>query len=86
MDEVKKTLSKELTKDKFTHKDAERAYRIWTVVHNDEGGYVEDDLTIHTWADGDFTISENDGDGFISVHGETAKFALNLLRRLAERK
>ena len=69
----KKFLHKTIEKKDFTHKDAVRAERFWIVVHTDEGGYTENDFTVHVWSNGDFTISDNDGDGFISMHGDVAK-------------
>lgn len=66
-------MTRELDPKDFTHKDAKKAVRFWTVVHTDEGGYVENDFTVHVWDNGDFTISDNDGEGFISMHGEIAK-------------
>jgi len=74
-----KTLKKELDKKDFTHKEANRAFRVWTVVHTDEGGYIANDITVHVWTNGDFTISENDGDGFVSIHGVLAGMIKEIL-------
>lgn len=62
----------ELDPKNFTHKNATKAFRLWNVTHTKEGGYTHDDYTIHLWEDGGFTISENDGEGFISLHGDIA--------------
>ena len=64
---------KDIKKEDFTHKDAKLARRIWPVHHTDEGGYISSDFDIYVWEDGSFTISENGGDGFVSLHGEIAK-------------
>lgn len=69
--------TKDIKKEDFTHKDAKFARRIWLVHHTDEGGYTSDDFDIHVWEDGSFTISENDGDGFVSLHGEIAQAFMN---------
>ena len=66
-------LQKDIDKKDFTHKEAKRAVRIWEVTHTEEGGYRDNDFTIHLFEDGAITISENDGDGFISLHGEIAQ-------------
>lgn len=71
MDE-KKFMQKQLDPKDFVHKDADVAFRFWIVVHTDNGGYIENDYTVHLWRDGSFTISDNDGDGFVSLHGEIA--------------
>jgi hypothetical protein len=69
----------EIKKEDFTHKDADRAVRVWHVVHTDDGGYTTDDYNIHTWSDGSFTISENGGDNFISLHGDVAEAVIKIL-------
>lgn len=76
-------VSRELDKKDFTHQDAVRAIRCWFVVHTDYGGYVENDFTFHRWEDGSITISENDGNGFISIHDkEILEIMRNLLIQL----
>ena len=70
---TKKFLHKTIDPKNFTHKAAARAERFWIVVHTDEGGYIEEDFTVHVWDDGSFTISDNNGKSFISVNGEAAK-------------
>lgn len=75
----KKFMQKELAKADFTHRDAKKAFRFWIVVHTDEGGYMENDYTVHIWENGDFTISDNDGESFISLHGEIAKAIIDVL-------
>lgn len=83
MNAEKKFMHKSIEKKDFIHKDAEYEERFWTVVHTDEGGYVETDHTISVWSNGGFTISQNDGDGFISLSREiaqaVAKFLLDKL-------
>jgi len=73
IEEVVTLKTKDLEEKDFTHKDAAFARRIWLVHHTDEGGYTSSDFTIHIWKDGSFTISENDGDGFVSLSGEIAQ-------------
>jgi hypothetical protein len=72
--------TKDIEKKDFTHTGADFARRIWLVHHTDEGGYTSGDHTIHIWKDGSFTVSENDGDGFISLHGEIAEAAMTFFR------
>jgi len=64
---------KELDRKDFTHTEALRAFRFWDVTHTENGGYTSNDYTVHIWEDGSLTISENDGGGFISLHGNSAK-------------
>jgi len=74
---------KELDKKDFTHTEAIRAVRCWFVVHTDYGGYMENDYTFHKWEDGSIAISENAGDGFISIHdNEILEIMRNLLIQL----
>lgn len=63
----RKFIKKVLQEKDFVHKEANKAVRCWFVVHNEYGGYVEQDYTFHKWLDGSITISENDGNGFISI-------------------
>ena len=79
MEDTKVFIKKELAQKDFTHKEAIRAIRCWFAVHTEYGGYVEHDFTFHKWADGSISISENDGDDFISIHD---KDILDVLREL----
>lgn len=79
--ETRKFIQKKLEPKDFTHKDAQTAYHLWTVIHTDYGGYIENDYTIHIWENGDFTISSNDREDFISISGETA-LAIRILLEL----
>lgn len=70
--DTKKFIKRDLDPKDFVHTSAKRARRFWVVVHTDEGGYIENDFTVHIWDNGDFTISDNDGEGFVSLHGDIA--------------
>ena len=76
----KHTLSKTLEKKNFIHKDAVYAFRVWTVVHTDEGGYVESDYIVHVWADKSFSIS--DRSDFISISAEASKVFMRCLNEV----
>jgi len=74
---------KELEKSKFTHKDAVRAVSAWITQYTDDGGYVVSRFSFHIFEDGHVTISDNDGDGFVSLE---KRFVDVLLKMLEEQE
>lgn len=81
MDE-QKFIVKELPREAFTHRSANRAVKCWTVHHTDDGGWTEGEFTFHTFDDGEITIDDERGN-FISMSAD----AVNVLRDLlAQRK
>jgi len=81
MNERKQFFRRELEQKEFTHKEAKRAVRCWRTVYTDTGGYVEQDFTFHLFENGAITLSENDGDGFLSI-GD--KETLDVIRELLQ--
>ena len=71
--------TKELDLKEFTHKDAIRAIRVWTTIYNDHGGYVANDFDFHVWENGSITISDNEGDHFVSLDKEFVDVLVKLI-------
>ena len=77
-----KFIVKELPRESFVHRNANRAVRCWTVHHTDEGGWTEGEFTFHTFDDGSITISGDGNDAFVSMGAD----AVNVLRGLLTQK
>jgi len=73
MSTTKRHFVKELKEEEFIHKNAYKAVRFWDVCYTDTGGYTENEFTVHFFVDGSLTISQDSGDGFISLHGKAVK-------------
>ena len=75
----KKFLSQEISKDNQIHDNTKKAFRLWSVIHHDEGGYTENDFDIYVGEDGHVSISKNGGDDFIYLPPEYVKKLIELL-------
>lgn len=82
MSEEIKFMFGKLEKKDFYTADVIEGYRIWKVIHTDEGGYTENDLRIYVHKDGSVSIS-GDGDGeFVYIYPEHVKYLKDILNNI----
>ncbi len=79
METTKTFLQKELTGKDLYSEDIVRGYKMWTVVHTETGGYSENELNIYFHEDGSIFLSEEGGDGSISLSPKQLEYFKKLL-------
>jgi len=54
-------MSKNIIIEEVPEKDEVAAYKMWAVIHTDDGGWIEDDVEVTIYKDKQLVISEQAG-------------------------
>jgi hypothetical protein len=79
MDEAK-YLFKELDKEDLYSEDMLKGFRSWRVIHNDEGGWTENDVQFYLYKDGSITMSEQRSESATYLYPDQVEHLIQALK------